>query len=206
MKNAVIYFGSLVSPFARDQDWSKYALAIVACDKLEELRSFRSRGLKVFSYTHRHDKDQNHKMCTLDNDGLMLDWSTAPESRLGTLAESLRGRGKSLIVNTGWGSHDKMDYGPADMLIVESFIGSHSGDDGKWPVTYVRRDETSDMLRVEMLARLGYSVIALSYGPSEDAAFAFRCMKQAQAAYADLFIYCQAPGWEKGGSGFRFYP
>jgi len=85
----------------------------------------------------------------------------------------------------------------ADILLIESFIGTHSGDNKKIPLTYSRRDEATDIKRINTLKQLGYKTIALSYGPSEDITFANHCKDKAKEA--DYFIYTQPPGWEHPG-------
>ena len=172
MKNAVIYNGSLESEFAKKQHWSVYSIAIIASKYLANLQPYRRSGLLVFSYTHRKDPDQQIKLVSDENDGVMLDWSTAPREYIHSLSNALHSRDKLLMVNTGWGSHKKVDYDSADILLVESFIGTNSGDDGKWPVKYTRRDECNDVQRMQTLADLGYVTTALSYGASNDMRFA----------------------------------
>lgn len=205
MKNAVIYFGSLRSAFAAAQDWTPYSIAIIASDGLEVLSPYRQAGLRVFAYTHRHDDHFSAKLASDENDGLFLDWATPPAAFVENLCTELHRGCRRLIVNTGWGANTQVDYGPADMLMVESFIGTNSGDDGRWPVVYSRRDRHVDEARVRTLRQHGYEVMALTYGHAEDRRFAEHCRTRAAAAGASYFLYSQAPGWEMEGSGFRFH-
>ena len=197
----VQYFGSLKSPFARKQRWGNYDLAIVAGVELKKLKSYRN--LTVLSYTHWTDEQMVHKIDAKHNHGIFMDWGSIPPAEVARLKLRLP-PGKVLAVNTGWGSNPQTDYGPADIVMVESFIGSHKEND-KYPAEWVVRESKTDMTKVFRLRQKGYKVIALSYGPSEDATFRRSCRIAAANAGADYFIYTQPPGWEKDGSGFRFW-
>jgi len=196
MKSACLYFGSLNGEFAKKQDWTKFSLGIFASDNLEPIQDARKKGTKVFSYTHKDDKLFEERL-SADNDGLFLDYSTAPNEYINDLANRLHQINKQLILNTGWGKNKRTDYGKADILLVESFLGTNSGDDGKWPVTYSKTEEHTDLKRLEDLKT--YKLIALTYGPSTDLEFANYCKNKAK----DYFIYTQTPGWEK--DGFRLF-
>ena len=203
MRLAVIYFGSLKSAFAQAQDWNRYALCIVASNDISSIFS-RFDRLQIFAYTHRQDSDMMKKVGDPSNHGLFLDWADVPICELSRLERELSSKGKRIIVNTGWGSTTRTEYPGAHMLLVESFIGTNSGDNGVFPVTYGLRDERVDMARVSALKQLGYEVVALSYGPSSGRALCEHCQRSAAEAGADYFIYCQAPGWEMEGAGFEF--
>ncbi|MFH1439485.1 MAG: hypothetical protein ABIG89_02900 [Candidatus Woesearchaeota archaeon] len=205
MKVATIYFGSLSSRFATMQDWSNLDLGILASDNLNTIQGARISGTKVFSYTHRKDSQQESKLQSNLNDGLFLDWATAPNEYIDSLVCKLHQQEKKMIVNTGWGTHRRYDYGSADIVLFESFLGTNSGDDGNWPVMYSRRDEQSDLIKLRALKTKGYEVIALTYGPSSEVDFALSSFEKARIYGCDYFIYSQAPGWEKEGSGFRLF-
>jgi hypothetical protein len=205
MKIAAIYFGSLKSSFALAQDWSKFDLGIFASDSLDALQNARESGTRVFSYTHRTDAHQIDRLDSGLNDGLFLDWATAPNQYIDSLVTRLHDKQKSLIVNTGWGAHTRSDYGHADILLFESFLGTNSGDNGKWPVDYSKTDEHADIKKLRILKQKGYKLITLTYGPSCDRVFALDCHEKARIHGSDYFIYTQAPGWEKEGSGFQIF-
>lgn len=197
MKLAVFYYGSLNSDFARKQDWSKFDLGVFACNNIDILKS----KLRVFSYTHKGDSEQKEKF-KLPNNGLFLDYATAPKEYINNLADILHKSNRQLIVNTGWGTHMREDYGRADTLLFESFLGTHSGDDKKWPAKYFRRDEAQDMKKLRLLKR-NYKVITMTYGPSTDKAFARKCFEKAKES--DYFVYTQYPLWEAEDSGFELF-
>lgn len=205
MDIATFYFGSLRSRFAQSQDWSQFALGVFASKHLEEIQNHRIEGIEIFSYTHRKDSQQNEKADSLLNDGIFLDWTTAPEQYIDSLVSRLHKQNKKLIVNTGWGTHLRDNYGFADILLIESFLGTNSGDDGKWPVRYSRRETESDIRKLKMLKKRGYQVVTLTYGPSEDIAFARDCHDIAKDNGSDFFMYIQAPGWEKADSGYGLF-
>ncbi|MFC1730589.1 hypothetical protein ACFL6I_09650 [candidate division KSB1 bacterium] len=201
MENAAIYFGSLKSSFAREQDWEKFSLGIFASEHLDLVQN---KGIQVFSYSHKDDSNLKNKIDDMNN-GIFLDWASVPNGFINDLAQKLHRAGKKIIVNTGWGLHSRSDYGNADILLLESFLGMNSGDDGVWPVKYSRTDEGADIRKLRALKEKGYKSITLSYGPSADMNFANYCRNIAEQNCADFFIYCQAPGWEKEGSGFKLF-
>ncbi|MFO8015894.1 MAG: hypothetical protein R6U32_02210 [Candidatus Woesearchaeota archaeon] len=110
-----------------------------------------------------------------------------------------------MIVNAGWGTHKRHDYGSADIVLIESFLGTNSGDDGNWPVIYSKRDEQPDLMKLRGLKQRGYEVITLTYRPSSELDFALSSFEKAKANGSDYFIYSQAPSWEKEGSGFKLF-
>ena len=198
---AVHYYGSLASGFARRQKWERYDLAITADKELQYIS--RVPGLRVLSTTHGCDPNLSFKLGTPYNDGIMFDGARASTLDITRLKRALLPE-KILAINTGWGSNPRIDYGCADMVMVESFIGSHN-DDGRYPVDYFVRPPELDMEKVLALKTFGYKVIALTYGPSEDWLFCEKCLELAARCGADYFIYTQPPGWEMPGSGYRFW-
>lgn len=204
MDPAVLYNGWLTSDFARAQRWERYRLAIVAGRELETLAPYRAKGLLVLRYTANGDEARDEKIDDPRCDGLFLDHSTAPVELLTGLATRLHARSKLLAVNTGWGANTREDFGPADLLLVESFLGTHTGDEGKWPVLYSRTDPARDLQRLHRLRARGYPVIALTFGPRQDTALARSSMAAAASGGARYFIYQQVPGWEMPGADFAF--
>ncbi len=206
MKSAIIYNGSIESEFAKNQAWENYPLAIVASKELDALSKYREQGLLVISYTHPDDDEMKEKISSKQNDGMFLDLAVNVSTKeIDKLKKKLRRKNKILIVNTGWGSNERSDYGSADMAMVESFIGSNSGDDGIFPVTYSRRPDEVDIGKVRELKACGYEVVAISYGESDDLAFCEECKSKAEHAGADYYIYSQPPMWEMPGCNFKFW-
>ena len=198
-------FWKLKSRFAAQQDWSCFDLGIFASEWMGILDRARGEGLEAFSYTHRNDRSQKEKILSEHNDGVFLDWASADNVYIDNLAVGLHDRGKKIIVNTGWGRHKRHDYGKADILLIESFLGTNSGDDGEWPVKYSKTSEEADIGKLKSLKQEGYNVIALTYGPVTEISFARDCFGKARDNGNDYFMYVQAPGWEKDNSGYRLF-
>lgn len=212
MKIAVFYNGSLRHPFAKKQNWADFDLGIFAGKTLEDIQWARKKGLLVFPYWSPTEKNktpreiqkrQDDIVIDTLNDGLYADWSDAPVDDINRLVEKLNRQDKRFVLNTGWGTLTRTDYGKADILLVESFIGSNREVDGK--TEYFLRDEKKDIQRLESLTEAGYKVIALTYGPITDRKFAMHCHEKARKHGAEYFIYQHPPGWAAEGSGFDFF-
>jgi hypothetical protein len=206
MKPAILYHGQLNSAFAVRQDWGKYSLAIIAGDEPVSLDEYRLRGMKVLSYTHPADKSLDDKIFKFNNDGIFLDLAVGVDKQeLNELYVACMVEGKIFAINSGWGSNERVDYGEADLVMVESFIGSvEEGSEAVSPPYYLR-EPLVDVKKVWRFKEMGYQVVTLSYGASDDYERFSMCYYSALDAGADYFIYTQSPAWEKPGAGFRFW-